>query len=55
VRDALAKLLTDHPVQFTVAGFGASKPVAPNTNPDGSDNPKGRGKNRRVTIAIPTT
>ncbi len=33
-------------------GYGESKPVAPNTNPDGSDNPEGRQKNRRVEIVI---
>jgi flagellar motor protein MotB len=26
--------------------------VAPNTNPDGSDNPDGRQKNRRVEIVM---
>jgi outer membrane protein OmpA-like peptidoglycan-associated protein len=31
-------------------GFGASQPVAPNSNPDGSDNPSGRAANRRVDI-----
>jgi outer membrane protein OmpA-like peptidoglycan-associated protein len=54
VRDALAKLLTDRPTQFTVKGFGANKPVAANTNPDGSDNPNGRAKNRRVVVAFST-
>jgi outer membrane protein OmpA-like peptidoglycan-associated protein len=54
VRDALARLLADRPTQFSVRGFGASKPIAPNRNPDGSDNPKGRARNRRVTVAIPT-
>ncbi len=54
VRDALAQLLSDRPTQFSVKGFGASKPIAPNKNPDGSDNPKGRARNRRVTVAIPT-
>ena len=34
-------------------GFGESKPVAPNTNSDGSDNPAGRQANRRVEIFIP--
>ena len=34
-------------------GFGESKPVAPNTNADGSDNPAGRQANRRVEIFIP--
>ena len=33
-------------------GFGKTKPVAPNTNPDGSDNPAGRAKNRRVEITV---
>ena len=33
-------------------GFGEANPVAPNTNPDGSDNIVGRAKNRRVTIIV---
>ncbi len=33
-------------------GYGESKPIAPNTNPDGSDNPEGRAKNRRTEIRI---
>ena len=33
-------------------GFGAMKPVAPNKKPDGSDNPEGREKNRRVEIRL---
>ncbi|MCP5053470.1 MAG: OmpA family protein, partial [bacterium] len=33
-------------------GWGESKPVAPNTNPDGSDNPGGQQKNRRVEIIV---
>jgi outer membrane protein OmpA-like peptidoglycan-associated protein len=36
--------------QFTIQGFGAKKPVAPNKKPDGSDDPEGRQKNRRVEI-----
>ena len=35
-------------------GFGETKPVAPNTNDDGTDNPAGRQANRRVEIFIPT-
>ena len=31
-------------------GKGMTEPVAPNTNPDGSDNPAGRASNRRVDI-----
>jgi outer membrane protein OmpA-like peptidoglycan-associated protein len=33
-------------------GWGKAKPVAPNANPDGSDNPEGRQKNRRVEITV---
>jgi outer membrane protein OmpA-like peptidoglycan-associated protein len=33
-------------------GFGARKPVAPNMKPDGSDDPDGRQKNRRVEIVL---
>lgn len=33
-------------------GFGEAYPVAPNTNADGSDNPEGRTKNRRVEVVI---
>jgi outer membrane protein OmpA-like peptidoglycan-associated protein len=54
VRDALARLLPDRPTEFSVRGFGAAKPVAANKNPDGSDNPKGRTKNRRVTVVFST-
>jgi outer membrane protein OmpA-like peptidoglycan-associated protein len=39
-------------VKMTTQGFGASKPVAPNTKPDGSDDPEGRQKNRRVEIVV---
>jgi len=34
-------------------GYGESKPVAPNENADGFDNPAGRALNRRVEIFIP--
>jgi outer membrane protein OmpA-like peptidoglycan-associated protein len=39
-------------VPFAIAGFGARNPVAPNSKPDGSDNPEGRQLNRRVTLII---
>lgn len=39
-------------VSFATHGFGAKSPVAPNKKPDGSDNPDGRQKNRRVEITI---
>jgi outer membrane protein OmpA-like peptidoglycan-associated protein len=41
-------------VTFTAHGFGATRPAAPNTRPDGADDPIGRQKNRRVEIVIPT-
>ncbi len=31
-------------------GYGETQPIAPNTNADGSDNPEGRAKNRRVEL-----
>jgi outer membrane protein OmpA-like peptidoglycan-associated protein len=33
-------------------GYGESAPIAPNTNPDGSDNPAGRAKNRRTSFRV---
>jgi OOP family OmpA-OmpF porin len=33
-------------------GYGEERPVAPNTLPDGSDNPAGREKNRRTEFRI---
>lgn len=36
------------------AGFGKTRPVAPNMRADGSDDPEGRQKNRRVEIVIDT-
>ena len=35
-------------------GYGETRPVAPNENSDGSDNPAGRRLNRRVEIFVPT-
>lgn len=34
------------------SGFGEARPLAPNENPDGSDNPAGRQQNRRVAIVL---
>ena len=39
-------------ISFVTRGFGAKNPVAPNAKPDGSDDPDGRQKNRRVEIVI---
>ena len=37
---------------ITTRGMGELQPIAPNTNPDGSDNPAGRAQNRRVDITV---
>nr|MBC8344068.1 OmpA family protein [Bacteroidota bacterium] len=33
-------------------GYGENQPIAQNTNPDGSDNPMGRQKNRRTEFRV---
>lgn len=38
--------------KFTTRGWGETKPAAPNAAPDGSDDPAGRQKNRRVEITV---
>ena len=40
------------PAKITTRGLGETKPVAHNTKPDGSDDPDGRAKNRRVEITV---
>lgn len=40
------------PERLVAKGYGAEHPVAPNKNPDGSDNPEGREKNRRTEFRI---
>ena len=41
------------PAERLVAkGYGMSMPIAPNTNPDGTDNPEGRQLNRRTEFKI---
>ena len=60
VRAALEPVLGSS-YQYESVGFGEGKPVAPNTKPDGSDDPDGRALNRRVEIrtgsveAVPAT
>jgi OmpA family len=54
VADALRRTLGGN-FTFTSVGFGKTKPVAPNTNLDGSDNPDGRAQNRRVDVNVTTT
>ena len=38
--------------RLTKRGYGERYPVAPNTRADGSDDPSGRSKNRRVEVVI---
>lgn len=38
--------------RLVAKGYGESKPIARNTNPDGSDNPEGRQRNRRTEFKI---
>jgi len=40
------------PARLHAAGKGKTEPVAPDANPDGSDNPQGRAENRRVEIVL---
>lgn len=40
---------------LTAVGCGENEPVASNTNSDGTDNPEGRRRNRRVEIVIGKT
>jgi outer membrane protein OmpA-like peptidoglycan-associated protein len=39
---------------MTTRGWGKTRPVAPNTKPNGADDPEGRQKNRRVEITVRT-
>lgn len=41
--------------RITTRGWGETKPIAPNKNPNGSDNPTGRQKNRRVELTLRTS
>jgi len=53
--NAVSNQLKQNGVSATLdaTGYGESKPVATNENPDGTDNPAGRALNRRVEIFIP--
>ncbi|MCX7743485.1 MAG: OmpA family protein [Flavobacteriales bacterium] len=53
--NAAANWLIKHGIsanRITKKWYGKSKPAVPNTNPDGTDNPDNRQKNRRVEIKI---
>ena len=52
---AVTEALTSNGVTASIesVGYGETRPVAPNENPDGSDNPGGRRLNRRVEVFVP--
>lgn len=53
--EAVAHYLEEHGVakdRITMVALGEGRPVAPNVKLDGSDNPEGRAKNRRVDITV---
>ena len=54
--NAVARWLTENgridESRLTVRGYGETQPVAANTKADGSDNPEGRRKNRRVVVGV---
>jgi outer membrane protein OmpA-like peptidoglycan-associated protein len=52
VRDWLMATEGLRDTDFEITGFGESKPAAVNEKPDGSDDPEGRQKNRRVEIVV---
>lgn len=49
VKLALAGLLP-RGISMRTFAYGARRPIAPNTKPNGTDNPKGRAENRRIVI-----
>lgn len=51
VKEALQSLGVT-PAQLVTESFGETKPVRPNFNPDGSDNPQGRSRNRRAEVRL---
>ena len=52
---AVTEALTSNGVTASIesVGYGETKPVAPNENSAGSDNPAGRRLNRRVEVFVP--
>jgi len=56
--DAVAAYLVAHGVdidRIDVVALGEKRPIAPNANLDGTDDPEGRARNRRVEVeVIPT-
>jgi outer membrane protein OmpA-like peptidoglycan-associated protein len=54
--DSVRRWLVDHGAATAMAtrGWGKTQPIAPNTKPNGADDPDGRQKNRRVEITVNT-
>ena len=52
MRDYLMKSRYSAYSRMETHGYGESKPIADNQNSDGSDNPSGRQKNRRVEFTV---
>jgi outer membrane protein OmpA-like peptidoglycan-associated protein len=52
VRDYLISVRTVDGTRLDVKGLGELRPVAPNAKPDGTDDPDGRQRNRRVEVII---
>jgi photosystem I P700 chlorophyll a apoprotein A2 len=52
VKDWLVKTGGIAAARITTRGLGMTQPVAPNTTPEGKDDPAGRQKNRRVEIVV---
>ena len=53
--ESVVKYLLSHGIseaRLQAQGYGETKPIASNENPDGSDNPEGRRKNRRTEFRI---
>ncbi len=51
IKEILAKMGIEES-RIKTDGFGESKPLLPNENPDGSDNPENRQHNRRVEFRL---
>ena len=52
VQDALVSQFGINSDRLDARGFGESQPIAANTKSDGSDDPAGRQKNRRVEVIV---
>ena len=52
MRDYLVQRHAIDGARLEAVGLGETQPVAPNENPDGSDNPGGREANRRVEVVL---